>query len=363
MKQSFLDRVAYQLKSLNIDAMLIVPSEELRLMMGINPLLFERFQGLFVKQDGTYFYFCNLLSGDEVAQVLGEDKVITWFDNEVFTDVLRGVFEKQGLIGKTIALNSTARAFNIKRIEAAIPVTFIDGKGLIEAVNMIKDKDELQGLREASKKADKVMLKTISFIRPGMVESEIVAFVEQSFIDEGCEPDFALVASGSNTALPHYTGTSRIIREKDIVLLDIGGKLNGFSSDTTRTVFVGEPSEEMRKVYDLVLKANLAGEKAAKAGVIVGEVDKAARAVIEEGGYGKYFTTRVGHGIGYSTHEEPYMTQINDKTLAPGMAFTVEPGIYMKDLFGVRIEDTLIMTEDGLEVLNQVSKELRIICD
>jgi Xaa-Pro dipeptidase len=363
MNQSFLERLVLQLKMKNIDAMLIVPSEELRLMIGLKPLLCERFQGLFVKQDGTYFYFCNLLSGDEVAQVLGADKVTTWFDNELFTDVLRNVLEKQGLIGKTIALNATARAFNIKRIESSIPVKFVDGKGLIEDANLIKDEKELQGLREASLIADQVMLRTIEFIRPGMLESEIVSFVEQAFMDEGCEPDFALVASGPNSALPHYTGASRRVLEEDLVLLDIGGKYHGFSSDTTRTIFVGTPSEKMRIVYGLVLRANLAGEDAAQIGKIVGELDKAARAVIEEAGYGQYFTTRVGHGIGYSTHEEPYINQISDKVLAPGMAFTIEPGIYMKDFFGIRIEDTVIMTENGLEILNHVDKALRIICD
>jgi Xaa-Pro dipeptidase len=349
------------MKADQLDAMLIVPSEELRLMIGIKPLRCERFQGLFIKSDGDYFYFCNLLSGDEVQEALGDEKVYTWFDNDNFTEILKDLMASQGLIGKTVGVNATARAFNIKRIEEAMEVTFVDGKGIIEQLNMIKSSEELQGLRVASKLADEVMKEAISFIRPGMSEKQIVDKIEESFISRGCLPDFALVASGPNSALPHYTGTDRIILEKDIVLMDIGAKFNGFSSDITRTVFVGEPSEKMKEVYELVYRANLEGEWSSKIGIPVKEIDRAAREVIVSGGYGQFFTTRLGHGIGYSTHEEPYINQLNDKILAPGMAFTIEPGIYLRDQFGIRIEDTVIMTETGLEILNHVRKTVIVV--
>ncbi len=361
MNKVYIERMIIQMKADQLDAMLIVPSEELRLMIGIKPLLCERFQGLFVKSDGDYFYFCNLLSGDEVRETLGDEKVFTWFDNDSFTVVLNDLMIKHELIGKTIGVNGTARAFNIKRIEEAMDIIFVDGKGIIERLNMIKTQEELRGLREASKKADEVMKEAISFIKPGISEKEIVDFIENSFMKRGCAPDFALVASGPNSALPHYTGTDRIILEKDIVLMDIGAKFKGFSSDITRTVFIGEPSEKMKEVYELVYRANLEGEWSSKIGTTVKEVDRAARKVIVSGGYGSFFTTRLGHGIGYSTHEEPYINQVNDKVLSPGMAFTIEPGIYLRDQFGIRIEDTVIITETGLEILNHVEKTVIVV--
>lgn len=361
MNKVYIERMTIQMKANQLDAMLIVPSDELRMMIGINPLLCERFQGLFVKSDGDYFYFCNLLSGDEVQEILGDEKVFTWFDNDSFTVVLKDLMIKQELIGKTIGVNGTARAFNIKRIEEAMEITFVDGKGIIEQLNMIKNQEELQGLREASKKADEVMKEAILFIQPGMSEKNIVDFIENSFMNRGCAPDFALVASGPNSALPHYAGTERIIMEKDIVLMDIGAKFKGFSSDTTRTIFVGEPSEKMKEVYELVYRANQEGEMVSEIGTPVGEVDRAAREVIVSGGYGLFFTTRLGHGIGYSTHEEPYINQVNNKILSPGMAFTIEPGIYLRNQFGIRIEDTVIMTETGLEILNHVEKTVIVI--
>ncbi|MFZ7132840.1 MAG: M24 family metallopeptidase, partial [Eubacteriales bacterium] len=177
--------------------------------------------------------------------------------------------------------------------------------------------------------------------------------------DMVCE--FAIVACGPHTALPHYSGTQGVVKTKDVVLMDIGGKYKGLTSDMTRTVFVGGASEEEVEVYNTVLESNKKGISMANRGIVAKEVDNAARKIIDEKGYGEYNPTRLGHGIGYSVHEAPYITGYNNLILENGMAFSIEPGIYMKDKFGVRIEDIVII-EDGKAVrLNNFTKEMIII--
>jgi Xaa-Pro dipeptidase len=360
MREKYLKRLVELINIENLDAALVVPSDNMKFLTGHSPYLCERFQGLFVKKDGSYFYFCNLLTRDEAKDFIGEDKVYSWFDNEVFTDVLKGVFEKEGLMGSTIAVDSTARAFNILDISNNMDVKFINGKELFEAITLYKSEEEIDLLRIAAHKTDKVIQKTIDFIKPGIKELDIKNKIFEYFKDEDMEPEFAIVASGENSAYPHYADYDRIIEPNDIIILDIGGVYKELNSDMTRTIFIGKPTEEMKKVYDIVLEANLAGEKAAEKGTSVRDVDKAAREIIENAGYGEFFTTRLGHGIGYSTHEAPYIKQSSELVLDTAMAFSIEPGIYMPGKFGVRIEDIVVLSRSGKEVLNLTSKDMKI---
>ncbi len=361
MNQERMNRLVNTMNSENVEAVLIIPSESLGFYTGHVPLLCERFQGLFVKENGDFFYFCNLLTRSEAGEMLGLDRTYTWHDNDVMTNNLRNVLEKYDLLGKRIAVDSKARAFNILTIQENIDVSFYSGKELLESVALFKTEEEMELLRKAAELTDRVIGEVISSIRPGMTEKEIIGKVEKGFEDEGAEPDFAIVACGKNTALPHYTGTSGVVQKNDVVLLDIGCKLDGISSDMTRTVFVGNPTERMKQVYALVLKANQKGEETARLGVSVDAVDSTARNAIEEAGYGEYFTTRIGHGIGYSTHEAPYIKQNSGQILEKGMAFSIEPGIYIEGEFGVRIEDIVIMTDQGPEVINHYNKNMIVL--
>ncbi len=362
MREEYLDRLVKLINEKNYDAAFIAPSEDMDFLLGHSPNLCERFQGLFVTNEGEYFYICNLLTVDEIREVLGKKtKVYGWFDGDIFTDTVERAFRDYNLIGKTIAVNSTSRAFNILEITNKINVKFVNGKSLMEEIRIIKSDEELNGLRRAAEITDQVFTELRTFIKPGMKEADIQNKINESFIEKGAEPGFAIVASGYNSALPHYTGNDRIIQEKDIIIIDFGCKYNNFCSDMTRTVFVGGISEEEKKVYDLVLKANIAGESKVKEGVIASNVDKAARQIINQAGYGKYFTTRLGHGIGYSVHEAPDIKGSNHRELEQGMAFSIEPGIYMKDKFGIRIEDIVVISKNGREVINKSPKELIIL--
>ena len=362
MRKKYLDRLTNILKKENIDAILIAPSEEMEFIMGHNTHICERFQALFVKNDGSYFYICNLLTVDEVQSVLGPDvKVYGWFDGDVFTDTVKVAFEEQGLIGKTIAVNSSERAFLILQILDEIDVKFVNGKPLLEEMRMIKSDQEINDLRMAARITDESYEELLNFIKPGIKEVDIARKMNEIFKEKGADEGFTMVCSGPNSSYPHYNDDQRVIQEKDIIILDWGCKYNNMCADMSRTVFVGGITEEERKVYEIVKASQEAGEKAAVKGAYIPDVDKAARDIIEKSGYDKYFFTRLGHGIGYSVHEAPDIKASNRRNLEKGMVFSIEPGIYLAGKFGIRIENIVAVTEDGNEVLNQASKEIQII--
>jgi Xaa-Pro dipeptidase len=169
---------------------------------------------------------------------------------------------------------------------------------------------------------------------------------------------FWIVASGPNAASPHHEPGDRVLEAGDAVVIDFGGSLDGYCSDTTRTFVVGEPSDELVRVHGVVADAQAAGRAAVRPGVTAESVDRAARRAIEDAGYGEYFVHRLGHGIGLDVHEDPYLVDGNGQTLEPGMAFSIEPGIYLPGRLGVRIEDICLCTEDGVETLNESPREL-----
>jgi Xaa-Pro dipeptidase len=362
MRKEYLNRLTDILQRENIDAILISPSEEMEFIMGHNTHLCERFQALVIKNDGEYFYICNLLTVDEVQSVLGPDvKVYGWFDGDIFTDTVKQAFEEQGLTGKTIAVNSTERAFIILQIMDAIDVKFVNGKPFLEDMRIIKSEEELNNLRIAARITDESYEELLKFIKPGIKEADIARKMNEIFKEKGADEGFTMVCSGPNSSYPHYNDDQRIIQEKDIIVLDWGCKYNNMCADMSRTVFVGGITEEERKVYEIVKASQEAGEKAAVKGAYIPDVDKAARDIIEESGYGRYFFTRLGHGIGYSVHEAPDIKASNKRNLEKGMVFSIEPGIYLAGNFGIRIENIVAVTENGNEVLNKASKEIKII--
>ena len=362
MREKYLNKLVNILKKEEIDAILIAPSEEMEFIMGHNTHLCERFQALIIKNDGNYFYICNLLTQDEIQSVLGPDiKVYGWFDGDIFTDTVKKAFEEQGLIGKTVAVNSTERAFIILQIMEAMDVKFINGKPFLEDMRIIKDEEELENLRMAACITDESYDELLKFIKPGIKEADIARKMNEIFKEKGADEGFTMVCSGPNSSYPHYNDNQRVIQEKDIIVLDWGCKYKNMCADMSRTVFVGSVTEEERKVYEIVKASQEAGEKAAVKGAYIPDVDKASRDIIEKAGYGRNFFTRLGHGIGYSVHEAPDIKASNERNLEKGMVFSIEPGIYLAGNFGIRIENIVAVTADGNEVLNKATKEIMII--
>lgn len=363
MNKKYFDKLVAILKQKNMDAILVAPSEEMEFIMGHNTHLCERFQALIIKNDGTYFYICNLLTVEEVQAVLGpEIKVYGWFDGDGFIDTVKKAFEENNLIGKTIGVNSTERAFIILQIMEALDVKFVNGKPLLEEMRMIKDEEELENLRMAARITDESYEELLKFIRPGIKEVDIANKMNEIFKAKGADEGFTMVCSGPNSSYPHYAGNQRVIQEKDMMILDWGCTYKGMCADMSRTVFVGAISEEERKIYEIVLKSQQAGVKAAVNGAFIPDVDRASREILEKEGYGDNFFTRLGHGIGYSVHEAPDIKASNLRYLEPGMVFSIEPGIYIAGKVGMRVEDIVAVTENGNEVLNKASTDIKIVC-
>jgi Xaa-Pro aminopeptidase len=348
----------------NVDAMMIGPSVDLEFLMNYSPQPDERFQALFLLSDKKYFYISPELTYEEIRDRLDNDAdIYKWGDYEEFNDIVVTAMNDYKLAGKNIGVNNGIAAINLIDIQEKINAKFINGHGILEMLRVIKDESEIEKLRKAAKLADEVMGETIDCICPGITERDIKKKIEELFMQKGAdglsfEP---IIASGPNSSMPHYCEDSRVIQEKDIIILDLGCKYKGYCSDISRTVFVGGITDEEKKVYDIILRANKAGEETAKQGVKAEDVDKASRDIIKSEGYGQYFLNRTGHGIGISVHEAPYIKTGNKQILERGMAFSVEPGIYMQNKFGIRIEDIVVIGADGPEVLNNFTKEIIVI--
>jgi Xaa-Pro dipeptidase len=253
----------------------------------------------------------------------------------------------------------------LRLLQSSLPYsTFDDADALFAELRMYKDEIEFNFLQEAVDMAQDAMRLLLQEIKVGMTEKEIASMLVQNSFKLGSEaelPFSPIVASGPNSANPHATPTDRKIQHGDLLLIDWGVNVNGYFSDLTRTFSIGDPSPQQTEIYNIVHEANQAAHAAVKPGIIAGEVDKAARDVIEQAGYGEYFITRTGHGLGMQVHEPPYIRPDNEIILKPGMVFTIEPGIYLPDQEGVRIEDDVIVTEDGIHSFSDMSREMKII--
>lgn len=230
----------------------------------------------------------------------------------------------------------------------------------LDKLRMVKDEAELASLRVAVRLADNAFSHILPFLKPGVSESDIALEIEFFMRKMGAEKAAfdIIVASGPRSALPHGRASDKRIAAGEFVTMDFGAVYEGYHSDITRTVVVGKASPRQREIYDLVLAAQRAGLAAAQAGKSCREVDGVARKVIADAGFGDYFGHGLGHGLGLAIHEEPRLSPMCDIELAPNMTVTVEPGVYLPDWGGVRIEDTVVVTANGVEVLTASSKEL-----
>jgi Xaa-Pro aminopeptidase len=234
---------------------------------------------------------------------------------------------------------------------------------IVERLRLVKDTSEIDAIREAVRLADRVFEKIKGEIKIGMTEIEIAALLEYFMKREGAtRPSFdSIVASGPNSSLPHAKPTARKIGPGDFLKMDFGAHFHGYCSDLTRTVVIGEPGEKNRKIYEIVLEAQKAALEMIKPGIEASKIDKAARSRIESEGYGKQFGHGLGHGVGLMVHEGPVVNSESKDVLETGMVFTVEPGIYIPGFGGVRIEDMVVVTRKGVEILTTSPKELTIL--
>jgi Xaa-Pro aminopeptidase len=249
-----------------------------------------------------------------------------------------------------------------ERLRELLPsrVELVPAGGLVERIRAVKEPDEVKRIRTAAQLADAAFERIIRDGLIGRTERDVAVALEHDMRERGARrPSFdSIIAAGPHGALPHAQPRDVPIRTGELVVIDWGAELDGYCSDCTRTVAAGEPSEEAREVYELVLSAQLAGLKDVRAGRGGREVDAVARALIEAAGHGEHFGHGLGHGVGLDIHEAPRLSQRSEDILVPGNVVTVEPGVYLAGRFGVRIEDLVVVTEEGSEVLNGLSKRL-----
>lgn len=341
------------------EAVVVASAANLYYFTGIWIEAHERLLALAVRRDGPPALIAPDLHRGELSP-LGLD-IVYWRDGEDAAALLADKLDA----ARTVAVDDTWPSGHLLGLMRHLPeVRWTNGGRLLGQLRQAKDRFEANRIRESAAVLNRVMSAFAAHIREGKTEAELLEELLDLWKREGVrELSFdPTVATGANGANPHHVPGATAVRKGDFVIVDTGGILNRYCSDMTRTFSVGEPSAEQRTVYELVKEAHLAGVRAVRPGATLSEVDRAARSVIEAGGYGPYFVHRTGHGLGIDIHEEPAVQDGNDTVIEPGMVFSIEPGIYLPGKFGVRIEDIVIVTEDGCESVNAaVSKELIVL--
>ncbi len=295
-------------------------------------------------------------------------RYVTWSDDTGPSAALAAGMEAAfgaGTPDKPLAVEPAAmRLLELRALEAVAPgLRTADVDPLLSELRMVKDTAELDLMERAVAIIEQALRVALDQVRPGMSERALSRMLSDAIFAAGADGEsFAnIVASGPNAANPHHENSERLLQAGDLVIIDCGAIYRGYHSDITRTIAIGEPDAEARRIYEIVLAANEAGRAAARPGVTGAAIDAAARAVIEAAGYGAAFVHRTGHGLGTETHELPNIVAGSDTPLAPGTVFTVEPGIYLSGRLGVRIEDDVVITADGSRTLTSFPRELIVV--
>jgi Xaa-Pro aminopeptidase len=346
-----------------VDALLISPGPDLRYLTGYDALPLERLTCLVVPADGDPSVVVpGLEKPAALASPLGELglAVHAWAETDDPYALVASLLPGRG----RAALDNHMWAEKVLRLRAAMPeVDQLLAGTVLRELRIRKTPDEVEALRRAGAAIDRVHAQIGEWLRAGRTEREVGQDIADAIIAEGhVRVDFTIVASGPNGASPHHELSDRVIEHGDPVVVDIGGTMpDGYCSDETRTYCVGEPPAEFAAYYEVLLAAQLAACAHARPGVSAESVDAAARDVIAEAGYGDFFVHRTGHGIGLETHEEPYIVSGNTELLEPGMAFSIEPGIYLPGKHGARIEDIVVCGETEGERVNLRPRELVVL--
>ena len=354
-------RLGAKMQEQNVDLIVLSPGSNLTWLLGVIPHADERPLLFFLTLSKSAFLMPEL-EADSVRQKT-DIKFYNWSDasgplkaiNEILTDLKEFSY-------RTIVIDDTMRADHAALVQdKLLNSSRLFTGSTIGALRMQKDATEQKILRLNANQADLAMERAWDVIKPGVTEEEIALAIQNSFSDQGALPQFSIVASGSNSAFPHHQTGSRTVKEGDTIVIDLGGKFEGYASDITRMSTIGSPPKDYALVHQIVENAVCAALVAAMPGEIAKNVDKAAREVIDKAGFGKYFFHRTGHGLGTEIHEPPFITSNSETILEPGMVFSIEPGIYIRNKFGVRLEEIVILRDNGPEILSKIPRELKVI--
>lgn len=362
-----LEKLCASLRTSGLPAVALNPGPTLMYLTGARFHLMERPVVLLVVTGHTPAIILPELEMLKVKQMPFPVQAFPYGESpSAWEEAFRSAAQTLGLDGKRVGVEpERMRLLEYNFLRAAAPrAEFTDANEILAALRLQKEPSEVEAMRKAVHIAQAALEATLPLIQVGMTEKELASELTLQLFRCGSEPElpFApIVSGGPNAANPHASPSERPLQPGDLLVIDWGASADGYISDLTRTFAVGEVDEEAARIHRLVQEANAAGRAAGRPGVPCAEVDRAARRIIEEAGYGKYFTHRTGHGIGMEAHEEPYMRGDNPQLLAPGMTYTVEPGIYLAGRNGVRVEDDMLVTENGCESLSDLPREMRVV--
>ena len=340
----------------------MTPGPDLIYLTGYAPVaITERITMLVIPVDGEPAMIVPKLERPDAENAAGASTLglVDWTDGSDPYEATAKLLAETG----RYAVSDSAWAMHLLGLQGQLPrSSYVSMTSDLPMLRAIKDDAEIERLAAAAAAADQAYEEIVKVRFAGRSETEVGGDLADLLRQFGhSQVDFTVVGSGPNGANPHHEIGDRVIEDGDMVVLDFGGLKHGYGSDTTRTVHVGEPSQEERDVHEIVRLAQQAGFEAVKPGIECQEVDRVPRAVITEAGYGEYFIHRTGHGIGITTHEPPYMVEGETHLVQPGMCFSIEPGIYLPNRFGVRIEDIVTVTSEGGRRLNQTPHEMRVV--
>ena len=360
-------RLLAALGSVGLDALVLNPGPSLYYLSGLHFHLSERPVALIFSGEGSMMIVLPELEAAKVQDLAFEIQAFPYGEElSSWREAFRKAAHAAGLNGLRAGVEPRRlRVLELRLLEEAAPqAQFLSAEETLASLRMYKDESEVAAMRSAVDIAERAFQATLASIQTGISERQLASELTLQLLRHGSDPEmpFApIVASGPNSANPHAAPSDRLLAPGDLLVLDWGASTKGYFSDLTRTISLGEPRLEFGRIARAVLDANAAARQLAAPGVLAGEVDQAARAVIEEAGYGQYFIHRTGHGLGLEGHEEPYIMAGSSLALEAGMTFTIEPGIYLPGQAGVRIEDDFLITSSGGESLSNLPRDLLII--
>jgi Xaa-Pro aminopeptidase len=366
--RSRLSRLAGRAADAGIAAVMVAVGPDLEYLTGYRAMPLERLTMLVVGAGEATLIVPRLERSAARAGVIPELTIRTWEETESPHRVAASLVPAGGEAAR-VAVSEQLWAFHLLRIQEALPnAAFQMLTPILRELRMRKDPPEVELLRLAARAADRVVEQIAAGRLVGRTETDVAREVRDRLVAEGHDSgDFAIVASGPNSASPHHEASERVIQAGEPIVLDIGGRLGGYASDTTRTLWVtgGDPARgpdpDFRRLFDVLQAAQDEATGAVRPGIACERIDTVARGIIDAGGFGPNFIHRTGHGIGLEVHEEPYVVSGSDTALEPGMAFSVEPGIYLEGRYGARIEDIVVCGPNGPIVLNETSRDLRVV--
>ena len=353
---SRIERVTEHMKAKGLKQMIVSDPRSIWYLTGVDVEPMERLFAFLIRTDGKHVFFLNRLfnvsdTGFEEVWFSDTDDSIGMIAEHADADAPMGI-DKEWKAGFLIPLT--------ERCPGMRPVLASD---CVDDCRAVKDETEKDLMREASRINDEVNRLASEYVKEGMTEKQVAAFIDAEYLKRGCSRSSftTIVSFGANAADPHHEPDGTVLKAGDCVLLDMGCVKNRYCSDMTRTFFCKTADPEQIRIHDLVREANERAESVIRPGVRFCDIDAAARETIAAAGYGEYFNHRLGHFIGQTDHEKGDVSSANTRTAEPGMIFSIEPGVYLPGRFGVRVEDLVLVTEDGCELLNREDKHWRIV--